>query len=131
MRLAIVSLCLLACFLAGGCTKRDDEKKVTPESLLRQGFVQSSSDPTIYDLTNVTVAEAARRLGFSITASVQGTNNPWYQDIRGVRVRDYHFALLSEEHPDRFMAGVLTNPATVCTVRAQLIPQLREKGSGK
>jgi len=110
-----------------GCAQQDQEKTVTREFLSQRGFVQSATDPTLYELKGVTVGEASRRLEFSINDLTPGTNNPPDRDVEGVVIRDYEFALVSE--PERRsvgdMSGALKNPKTVCTVEVRLIPQLR------
>jgi hypothetical protein len=79
-------------------------------------------------LKNVTVAEAAQRLGFSPKDMTHGTNNPPDQDIRGVVVRDYEFAVVSDRQTNaanvQTAQAALDNTNTLCTVEARLIPQL-------
>lgn len=118
--------CLLGCLVIFGCARSDDQSVVTPKFLLDRGFVQGTTDPTLYTLKGVTVAQAGDRLGFSMTDLVPGTNNPPDQDIRLVVVRDYEFALVSE--PQKSYAGdALKNPQAICTVEARLIPQLHRR----
>ena len=130
MRPHFLILCLLSCLFLLGCAPPDDGKVVTRRFLLDRGFVQSPSDATFYTLKNVTVAQAADRLGFSMKDLIPGTNNPPDVDIRLVVVRDYEFALVSE--PQKGYGGdALKNPQTVCKVEARLIPQLRRQKPGK
>lgn len=98
--------------------------------LSRQSSERSASEPTLYELKNVSVGEAGRRLGFSPKDMIHGTNNPPDQDIRLVVVRDYELAVVSDRQPTGNAQTVLDNTNAPCTVEARLIPQLR-RGTNK
>ncbi len=125
MRLYLHALLILSYSLLTGCNRQDVGTTVTPQFLLDRGFSQSATDPTLYELKNVTVGEAARRLGFSPKDFTHGTNNPPDQDIRLVVVRDYEFAVVSDRQTNTgFAQNVLDKTESLCTVEARLIPQL-------
>ena len=119
---------LLICSFVIGCTRQDVGNTVTPQFLLDRGFSQSASDPTLYELKNVSVGEAARRLNFSPKDMTPGTNNPPDQDIRLVVVRDYEFAVVSDRQTNTdFAQNVLDKTESLCTVEARLIPSCTEQ----
>jgi hypothetical protein len=128
MRFYLHTLSILTCALLISCTHQD-KNSVTPQFLLDRGFSQSTTDPTLYELKSVTVGEAGRRLGFNTKDLMHGTNNPPNQDIRGVVVRDYEFAVVSDRQTNIGNIGLAQNALdrtdTLCTVEAHLIPQLR------
>src|SRR5690242_9937750 len=116
MRSCSQALFLLSYSLLTGCARQD---AVTPEFLSSRGFAQSASDTTLYELKNVTVGEAAQRLGFNLKDMTHGTNNPPEQDIRLVVVRDYEFAVVSDRQTNTGNAQTaLDNTNTLCTVEA-------------
>ena len=131
MRFYLHTLWLLCCVLLLGCARQTEQTTVTPKFLIERGFVQSTTDPTLYELKGVTVSEAARRLDFSLRDLKPGTNNPPDRDIELVMIRDHEFALVSESDKRSFgdMSGALKNPQMVCTVQARLIPELRRTSS--
>jgi hypothetical protein len=122
MRFLAISIVVVICsFAFAGCTR---QSTVTPQFLLDHGFSHSATDPTLYELKNVTVGEAAQRLGFSPKDMTHGTNNPPDQDIRLVVVRDYEFAVLSNPQTSGNAQTTLDNTNAMCTVEARLIPLL-------
>ncbi len=110
--------------------KGDDMKKSTPSTpkvtrtyLLAQGFKQSATDPDVYNLEHVRLADMARAFGFSVTDLRPTRNQSRYSDTRTVKVDDFTFVVKSEvrDKNGKIVSGSLDKPDAICTINVSLL----------
>ena len=103
-------------------SSQSDSDRVTPEFLVDRGFIQGKSDTNLYTLGQVTLEEAARRLGFSTSQMRPTPSQSIDSDIRIVKVRNLLFVIRSEmrDSRGRVISGSLDNPDALCSVSVSL-----------
>lgn len=107
--------------------------RVTPAFLRAHGFSPTASDPDIFTLKNVRLADVARGLDFSPSDLRPTPSQPIHSDVRIVRIRDLYFVVESEvrDADGNVISGSLAQSNAVCTISVGLKqvvpPELRKE----